>query len=145
MFLRSLALGVAAGLRAMAPLTVLGFSPMHRCRGRSAAGRAALLAASLGETVVDKLPRTPSRLKLGPLGVRLATGAIAGGMLFRRSRRMRRLTALGALAGAAGALAGAFGGYHGRRALALRARVPDLVLGAVEDAVAVTFASWAAH
>jgi uncharacterized membrane protein len=86
------------------------------------------------ELVLDKLPRTPSRTAPVGLIARIVFGGASG-------------LALGAGAGipvplagviaVIGAIAGAFAGYHIRRTVVLRARVPDLVAAIAEDVIAI--------
>ena len=65
-------------------------------------------AAAAGEMVVDKLPRTPSRLATGPLLGRLALGALGAALLARRSGRDIVLpTLVAVVATGASSLAGA--------------------------------------
>lgn len=129
--LRSAALGASAGARSATPLAVLA----QRGPGWV---RAAATAAALGELVVDKLPRTPSRLRPGPLAGRVLLGALAGGGYARRHGAHPVVPALTA---AAAALATSYGGARWR-AYAARHRV-GVPAAVAEDAAAVALA-WVA-
>jgi len=86
------------------------------------------------ELVGDKLPKTPARTELMPLIARLVTGAIsAGALCFSAGRPW----IAGGLLGVVGALAGTFGGYHVRRFLVTRLRIPDLLVALAEDFVTI--------
>ena len=102
-------------------------------------GLAACLAGAGVELVLDKLPRTPSRLLPPGPQIRTASGAVAGLLLARGSGATRPVVALGSLAGAAGALAGTYAGAAWRKKWA--ANRPDWQAAAAEDAVAVLLAA----
>jgi uncharacterized membrane protein len=91
---------------------------------------------ALGEMVADKLPFIPSRTMIGPLGVRFAFGGLCGAALLL-SGGSGVSPWLGALVGGVGGVAGAFAGYHLRRALTVRAGLPDLPVALLEDLVAI--------
>ncbi|HET7516453.1 MAG TPA: DUF4126 domain-containing protein, partial [Actinomycetes bacterium] len=95
------------------------------------------LVGLAGELVADKLPITPRRTTTGPFLQRLATGGTVGAAVHYDAGRSRLL---GALLGAAGAGAGAWAGSTARTFLAERTRLPNLLLGAAEDVVAVGLA-----
>ena len=59
----------------------------------------------LGEMVVDKLPATPSRLDAGPLGGRVAAGAVGGATVAARNGHAG-LAVVAAALGVAGSVAG---------------------------------------
>ena len=138
-----LLLGVVAGLRAMtAPAVVcwgaylgwlsLSHSPLSFLTSKISLVVFTLLA--LGELVGDKLPKTPSRITIGPLIVRIISGALSGTAL---AITAGATLAIGIVGGAVGAVIGAFVGYHVRRALTVRAGLPDLPIALLEDAIAV--------
>jgi uncharacterized membrane protein len=89
---------------------------------------------ALAELIADKLPNAPART--APLGltarivfgylcsVAIATGV--GGSLL-----------VAAIVGVIGALVGTFAGYNIRKALVLRAHLPDLVVALAEDVIAI--------
>ena len=79
--------------------------------------------AAAGELVLDKLPRTPSRLVPLTLILRCIVGAVCAFLISPN--------AASAAWGLAGALAGSYAGAAYRRAL------PHLAAALVEDAVAI--------
>ena len=89
---------------------------------------------AIGELVVDKLPRTPSRKKPGPFIGRVVIGALCGAALCAGSGQS---ALLGAIFGAAGGVAGTLGGYEARTRLVKSLQAPDFVIALIEDAVAV--------
>ena len=152
--LRAALLGVVVGMRSQLPFALLAVTARQARTAADADADAVADAAATrpvgflgsdrslvgfglsaaGELVGDKLPFTPSRLDPLPLAGRLAFGGAAGAVLARRAGGP---TAAGAVAGAAGSLLGSFGGYQARVAAGRATGVPDPVLGAVEDVVAV--------
>jgi uncharacterized membrane protein len=91
-----------------------------------------LVAAALGEIAVDKWPKTPSRLLVPFIFVRLASGAacaffLVGGIA---------ATILGAI----GALAGAYAGAWWRASMARSGKFADWPIALVEDALAIALA-----
>jgi uncharacterized membrane protein len=94
-------------------------------------------AFALMEFIADLLPGVPARTSAFPLIARIVVGFITGSCL--------AVTAgvslwLGGVAGVGGAVAGAFGGYHLRKELVHRLRVPDVVIAIPEDLIAVGLA-----
>ncbi|HEX4017497.1 MAG TPA: hypothetical protein VHX15_12250 [Frankiaceae bacterium] len=136
---RALALGVASGMRSS-----LGFNApaLHDVRdvGLTLANTSRLLSIG-GELIVDKLPKTPSRLTPPGLVARFVSGAAGGLQLANRvggSPRTRVTAAVIAIAGAAG---GAYGGATWRRtASGGAAGRPDWPGAIGEDAVALSLA-----
>lgn len=137
---RSALLGVAAGSR-----STLGFAAPTLTAGRaswrteprpSAARRAAVALAVLGEMTADKLPATPSRLLPPSLAGRFSTGA--GGAL-ALARRESANGVVPAVAGALGTAAGSWGGYAWREWASTR--MSTLRSGLLEDAVALSLAA----
>jgi uncharacterized membrane protein len=123
-------IGFAVGLRTFTAPAVLSFS-------RHMAVWAWLFtAAALFEDVMDKLPKTPSRL--GPLGLTLR--CISGGACAAVLVGGVAATALGI----AGALAGAYTGA-GYRSIINRARLPDLPFALLEDAAALALSLFGVH
>ena len=135
-------LGALAGGRSMAAPALLAeylrrYGPTRSLRrpfNLLANPRAALLfkIAALGELVADKLPNTPNRILAGPLGGRVAAGALAGIGLAMVADAS---PFAGAVVGGAAAAAGSYAGYALRRWLGQRLPVPDLLLGLAEDIV----------
>jgi uncharacterized membrane protein len=137
------ALGVVAGLRSMTAPAVLAWAAHFgwlQLDGTllgflaSPAARYVLLAAALGELVVDKLPFTPSRTNPGSFGWRILMGGVAGAAL---AAGVGQPIALGAVAGCLGAVAGTLGGYRARTGLVQALQVPDYAVALAEDVVAV--------
>jgi uncharacterized membrane protein len=144
---RALALGFVTGIRSQVPVALLAVES-RRGRFDPGAGRLARrfgsqegvvgsVVAFAGELVADKLPVTPSRLTAGPFLQRLATGGTVGAAVHYDAGRPR---ALGALLGSAGAGAGALAATRARAFLADRTGLPQPLLGALEDLVAVALA-----
>ena len=144
---RAVLLGFVTGLRSQVPVALLAiesqqgrFDPgVGRLARRfgSSEGVAGSLVGFAGELVADKLPITPRRTTTGPFLQRLATGGTVGAAVHYDAGRSRPL---GALLGAAGAGAGAWAGSTARTFVAERTRLPNPLLGAVEDLVAVGLA-----
>ena len=124
---RAAAAGAASGLRSFSALAAL--AARGRLGGRWS--RPAMLCAAAVELVADKLPATPARVEPGPFAVRLATGALAGGRVGGPR---------GAAAGALTAAVASVAAYRARRAIGPRLGVPDPVIGAAEDVVALGIA-----
>lgn len=146
---RALSLGFAAGLRSMVPLGAL--ARHHPNAPRSASwrqwipfrwpvARTILLVSTGGEMLVDKLPIVPPRISPGPLGGRIAIGAVSGAAI-GTEYRLPSATALGAVLGAAGAVAGAFAGYRARTYVTSTYHLPDAPVALVEDALAIGIAT----
>lgn len=87
---------------------------------------------AVGELIGDKLPSIPSRIKPGPLVVRIFFGALTGGALCIAAHVPM---AYGFILGGVGGVVGAYAGYSARRALS--SRMPGLLVAFLEDAVAV--------
>ena len=89
---------------------------------------------ALLELIADKLPNTPART--APLGLlaRIVFGCL-GGVAVVTSTGGNLLVA--AIVSAIGALVGTFTGYNIRRALVLRAHLPDFVVALAEDVIAI--------
>src|SRR5271168_3165837 len=85
------------------------------------------------ELVLDKLPNTPSRTAPVGLIARIVLGG-ASGLALATGAGIS--SPLAGVIGSIGAIAGAFAGYHIRRAVVLRAHLPDLVVAIAEDAIA---------
>jgi len=135
--------GVLSGFRSLTPialvswLAIWGWTPVAGTPFSFVGSQIfAIIVSVLAvlELVGDKLPRTPARTELMPLIARLVTGGISGGAL---SFSAGRPWIAGALLGAIGALIGTFGGYHARRFLVTRLRIPDLLVALGEDFVTI--------
>jgi uncharacterized membrane protein len=86
------------------------------------------------ELVVDKLPKTPARTAPVGLIARIVLGG-ASGLALAAGAGIS--VSLAGLIASMGAIAGAFAGYHFRRALVLKAHLPDLVAAIAEDAITI--------
>jgi hypothetical protein len=117
-------LGVATGMRTFSGVGALA---LHGRLGGPRV-RPAIIAAAAGELAVDKLPGVPARTDPPGLAARVATGAVSG----HRVDGPR-----GAVAGAIVALGSALAAHRARTLLAQRLPVPDPVVGAAEDALAL--------
>lgn len=135
----ALALGFAAGLRAMTPLAALTIArrasvgaalPAAVSWLMAPAGRQVVRALTLGEPVAAERPAIPDRPTVAALAVRAASGALAAAAVARRP------TPALLLLGAAGAVAGACAGALARRRLARARGLPDQPVALLEDAVA---------
>ena len=93
-----------------------------------------LMMAAAGEAVADKTPVVPPRTSAPSLGARVLSGAVCGRVLAGTP---------GVVPGALGALAGTFGACRVRAALGDATGAPDPLLGAGEEALALTIAALA--
>lgn len=143
-FIAVIGIGFATGLRSMtAPAVVAwaGYLGMLDLRGSSVAFMASPVSVILfsllavGELIADKLPFIPKRTAIGPLLVRLISGALCGACL-----SAHHSLGVGALAGAIGGVVGAFAGYHTRHQLVSQLHIRDLFVALPEDAVAIGLA-----
>jgi uncharacterized membrane protein len=124
--LRAGLVGAASGSRSTIGLAAVALTE----RGGGVLGRSrvrvVVVAAAAIELVLDKLPRTPSRLRPAGLVPRIVFGAVAAGALHRRgqagvdSGTAACGTAGAVLVAAAGAGAAAFAGAGWRRWAATR-------------------------
>jgi len=137
------AIGVIAGLRSMTAPAVVSWAAYWKWLDLqhsslaflgSAIAAYILAAAAIGELVVDKLPKTPSRK--APLGLvaRFALGGLSGAALCAATNQS---IVLGAVLGGLGGITGAFVGYEVRTRLVKSLKVPDIVIALLEDAVAI--------
>jgi uncharacterized membrane protein len=146
--LLAFALGTCAGLRSLIAPTAIAWAAqftLGELRQTSLSFLAApatayiFTALACAELVGDKLPFTPSRLTLGPLVGRVVMGALCGMALLAA---IHQPMPLGGMAGGLGAGAGAYVGYHVRRMLTVRLKLPDFVVALAEDAVAIAGAAY---
>jgi uncharacterized membrane protein len=123
------AIGAACGSRTFVALAVLAW------RGRWGDGLVGrvLPVLSGGELIADKLPATRSRTEPPALAGRIAAGAACGAVV---------AGAPGAILAAAVATVTTFALQRGRAALGRRTGIADPLLGALEDAVAISLAVW---
>lgn len=136
-------LGGLTGLRTFTPLTALAWTlHMHRMSipGSSLHFLHALIACifltifALGELVADKLPLTPSRLKLPGLAGRIIFGFMCGAISGQAwGANWETCAGVGVL----GAITGALLGYEIRRSWVRNLHTPDWAVALIEDVVAV--------
>jgi|SRR5665213_808041 len=136
-------IGFVCGLRALTAPAVVAWaahrnwidlaSTSLRFMGSMAAITVFTLLA-IGELIADQLPSAPNRTDLSGLIPRILLGALCGAcILASQSQSM----VIGSLVGAAGAVAGAFGGFQARTSLVKKLKIRDLIVAALEDAIAI--------
>jgi len=136
-------IGVIAGLRAFTAPTVtswaaylgwmhLQHSPLGFLASITTVVIFTLLAAF--ELFNDKRPNTPSRTAPGGLLARIVTGGFSGAAVGVASGQLVKVAVL---LGIVGALVGTFGGYQVRTRAVKALKVPDYVIAAAEDLVAI--------
>lgn len=136
-FLRAGLAGAATGMRSQSAIAAYELTAPNAHRVR----RVVTAAGAVTELVLDKLPRTPSRVSPGGLVPRLALGAVTAWLLAGRGGANR----LGAaVLGTAAAGAASVAGVRARAALSDRLG-SDLPGALAEDAVALTLAGLAAR
>lgn len=132
---RALILAGVTGLR-----SALG--PALVSASRRSSNRELLALAALGEMVVDKLPMVPSRSRLPLLIPRALAGYWVARQVAEQDRaRNPNIPILGATA----AIGAALLAPTVRSALGAAFRLPDPILGALEDVLAVSLGSRAAE
>jgi uncharacterized membrane protein len=144
----AIGIGLVAGLRSLtAPAAVswaawLGWLDLQGSTLSFMGSTAAVVIFSVlaaAELVADKLPRTPSRTRPGPLIGRIVMGALAGACL---SVSAGQSLLAGAVLGGIGAVIGTYGGYELRRRLVSGLKVKDLPVAIAEDLIAIGLALW---
>jgi hypothetical protein len=118
-------LGAATGMRTFSGVAALA---LHGRLGGPRA-RFAMIAAAAGELAFDKLPGVPARVHPTGIGARIASSAVAG---------HRVAGPQGAVAAAGVAVGSALASFRARTLLTERLPVPDQVVAAAEDAVALS-------
>lgn len=131
-YLQTTALGFVTGIRSMSSLALLGWKSDKSQEGMQLLTQWLPLVAALGEAVADKLPVIPSRTRPGPFIGRLVIGGVSGLILCRREQVP---LIPGVAFGAVGAGTGAFASHYSRTRLAKVTKIPDPVLGILEDAL----------
>ena len=86
------------------------------------------------ELIADKLPKTPARTAPPGLIARIVLGCLCGAALATSAGGNLLVPAI---VSDGGALIGTFAGYKTRRALVLRAHIPDFAVAIAEDVIAV--------
>lgn len=136
-------LGALCGLRTFTPIALMsiaahqGWVTLTGTPFAFLATTAALVITvvlALGEIVVDKLPKTPSRLRPAGLIGRTSLGAItAVAFAFAHHQAFAVPLALGVI----GALLGAFLGHRFRTGLVRALKSRDLPIALLEDAICI--------
>lgn len=139
---KEIGLGWLAGMRSMAPLAMLSRHLSEEGAGDRLPGPLSYLGdptvatlltvASLGETVADKLPITPSRTEPLSLAGRFGSGALIGATLAALDKGSMLK---GALLGGVAALVGSYAGYFARSAATEQLDAPNVLAGVLEDAI----------
>ena len=126
------ALGFVTGIRSMSSLALLGRTSDKSREGMQLLTQWLPLVAALGEAVADKLPVIPSRTSPGPFIGRLVIGGVSALILCRREQIP---PIPGVVIGVVGAGTSAFASHYIRTRLAKVTKIPDPVLGILEDAL----------
>lgn len=138
--LRVALLGIVTGMRTFVPFALLAWlAPPVGWLGTIWA-RVVITLASASELVLDKLPRTPSRLSPTGMVGRVTAGGLMGWAL---TAQAQGLVWLGVTLGVAGAVGGAFAGNKLRGFLVRKTGKPDLWFALSEDVLAVAIGTWA--
>jgi len=135
-------IGVLAGFRAMvtpaiaAWATHLRWLQLERPLALIGSIPALIMFTLFGlvELVFDKLPKTPNRTDPRGVLARVVTGGLTGACVCANGGQSPWL---GALLGGLGGVAGCYGGYHARKSLVSKLKVPDLYIALVEDLVTI--------
>src|SRR3954470_51142 len=146
-YLLAFLIGVVAGLRSMTPPAAVSWAArlgwLHLENTPlaflgSAATPYIFSVLAIGELIVDKLPKTPSRKALVGFAARISVGALCGAAL----GAPRGALVAGLLVGALGGVAGTFAGYEFRSRLVKATGGKDLPIALLEDAIAIGAAFW---
>jgi uncharacterized membrane protein len=136
-------IGIIAGLRSLTAPAVVAWAARRgwlNLQGTllsflgSTAAVATFTILAVVELVADQLPSTPARTKAPGLIARILLGGLSGAAVALAGGQS---AAVGACLGAAGGVIGAFAGYQVRTGLVRALKVPDFVIAALEDFVAV--------
>lgn len=139
-------IGCVAGLRSMmAPAIVcagaylgwlhLAGTALGFLNNKAALSIFTLLA--ILELIYDKLPQTPARTAPAGLVARAVTGGLSGAAVAAGSGAGVSLL-VGAVLGLIGGVGGAYAGYQIRRGLVTQMKLPDFVVGVVEDLLTIS-------
>lgn len=93
-----------------------------------------LSIAAVGELIGDKLPITPDRIEVQSVIGRAVSGGVCGAAV-ARSRSDSWIA--GGFIGTLAALASTYGAFHLRAAIGRRLSIPDPIVGAAEDGIAL--------
>jgi uncharacterized membrane protein len=141
-FVLAFLIGVIAGLRSMTAPAAVSWATRLRLLHPEDTWLAflgfgaipyVLILLAIGELIVDKLPKTPSRKAPGPFIGRIVIGALCGAAIGASGQVLIG----GLLAGALGAVAGTLGGYEFRSRLVRAIGGNDLPIALLEDAIAI--------
>ena len=142
--LRSLLIGLVAGMRSLTPLAAVSLAARRDALPDGTSLPALLghplvtagtVALAAGELAGDKMTSAPDRIVVPGMLARIATGAVAGAALAPRDERP-----VAAVVGAASAVASAYVTFDARvRAMRRYGQVPT---GLVEDVLVVAAAAW---
>lgn len=142
-YLQSVLIGVIAGMRSMsAPALVSNHladkqstevenSPFKFLASENVSNTLKVLA--VGEMIADKTPFIPDRISPAPLIARAVSGALCGASLCTAEKESAEV---GAISGGLAAIGSAYAFYYLRKGLGEEG-IPDLLLGFIEDAVAI--------
>jgi hypothetical protein len=124
----AIGLGLAGGMRTFIPPATIALRDQ---RPKSRLLRLSILLASAGELAADKSPKIPSRTDPAGLGSRFASSGAVGWTC---------AGPIGGLFAGSTAIASAYAMHALRGDLGKRSRLPDPVLGAAEDSLAMAIA-----
>ena len=142
-FLLAFLLGCVDGLRSLTPPALvcwaahLGWLHFAGTRLAFISHRSTLIiftVLAVAELIADKLPTTPARTAPLGLSARIFFGG-ACGLAIATSAGIS--FSFSVLIGSCGAVVGAFAGYHSRRFIVSKIRVPDFAVAAAEDVIAI--------
>jgi uncharacterized membrane protein len=133
-------LGIVTGMRTFVPFALLAWLAPPVGWMATIWARIVITLASASELVLDKLPKTPSRLKPGGMAGRVTCGGLMGWALTAQAQGP---VWLGVTLGVAGAVGGAFAGNKLRGFLGRTTGKPDLWFALSEDVLALAIGAWA--
>ncbi|NMO18367.1 DUF1990 family protein [Pyxidicoccus fallax] len=146
--LTPLGLGVLAGMRSMSAPTLVSQrlskepgpkrDPLSEALAKPWVPKV-LGALALGELIVDKLPKTPARVKFAPMAGRVFTGVLAA--VSSVAGQKKSVVALAGVLGGAAAVASAWAFYSLRTVATKRFRVPNVAAAFAEDALVAAIGS----
>ena len=142
--LQSITIGIIAGMRsALAPALASYIASNQKNNERkdvtlkflrSKKATAVLTIMAAGELIVDKLPATGNRIEPAGITARFVSGGASAALL---SKGNNKVIIVSALIGSVAAIASAYGCYYLRKNLGKNTSIPDFVLGAIEDSLAI--------
>ncbi|WP_166670752.1 zinc-binding dehydrogenase [Olivibacter sp. XZL3] len=136
------ATGFIAGLRSMSAPVIARDMILNTTGGQLQSSRLRFLQSpavstvlkllATTEMVADKLPSVPNRIKPLSLVVRAASGATSSAAVAKKTRHS---TVAAAIVGGLAAIAATYAMYYVRTGVAKKTKLPDVVLGMMEDAL----------